>query len=92
MFKQSTTTEIWPVPESDNVQSLPSESSDRNLVSLDSGYQIGRIPAIWPEQSDSGKLAGSARSGQNHWIGRMELPRTSGFQPFWRDSGQNDRL
>jgi hypothetical protein len=48
---QSTTIEIWPVPESDNVQSLLLESGylHRNSVSADSGDQIGSIATIWLE-------------------------------------------
>jgi hypothetical protein len=48
---QLTTTEIWQVPESDNVQSLSPEFGHllRNSVSPDFGDQTGSSPAIWLE-------------------------------------------
>jgi hypothetical protein len=52
-FKQSTTTEILLVPESDNIRLMsPKFGHFRpNLVSPDSGDQTDHIPAIWPDRS-----------------------------------------
>jgi hypothetical protein len=48
-FKQSTTTGIWLVPESNNVRSLSLDFGHlcQNPVSPYSGDQNGRILAIW---------------------------------------------
>jgi hypothetical protein len=87
-FKQSIIIEILPVPKSDNIRSMSSESDHLcgNSVSSDFDDQTGRIPAIWPERLDLGWLD-LDRTSRPEWpAGLTDLARTTEF----RSAGRTD--